>query len=748
MNRLNRTVQLGQFVPFGLLVCLACALVSPATAAEQAGSLDPASLAASVKIYRDEWGVPHIDGPTDESVIFGFAYAQCEDYFWQVEDSTILGLGRYAEVYGKKEVERDLLHRSFEIARRSQEDFPKLDDDTRSMCEAFVAGINWYLKQHPEVKPRLVQRFEPWMILANARTVTLEMCYGKLKIGKRTPYNLNTSAADHTGSNAWALAPSRTKDGHALLFINPHQPYYGFGQFYEGHLRSGEGWNMTGGTFFGGPLPGLGHNEHIGWAFTVNEPDLGDGWRVVFDDPANPLNYRYDGGYRTATEWQETIKFKTLKGVDEKTFTVRKTHHGPIVEKVDDKTFIAAQIAKLYDAFIPRQLLKMVRAKNLDDFRTAMGNLDFHIFNTVYADQAGNIAYFYNGIVPKRDASFDWAHAVDGSTPKTEWQGIHPFDDLPCTINPPSGFVQNCNQSPFTVTDDGNPSVGDYPNYMVQEKNDDKRRAKVSRMLLREMHDVTFDDWQKSIFDTTVYWAVVELPRYERAFAELKTSDPALAAQVEPYLMHLLDWDRRNSIECTQMPLLVTWYEEMYGPFTSEVLKRELVGDEPAQFKLLVVAADKLKQTYGDWKVAWGDTCRLQRHANVADFFQIPFSDAEPSYPSAGFHGPLGSAFAMYFTPTINLPPVKVVKKRYAVVGASYQSAVEFAPRIRAGSLIQFGSSGDPKSPHFDDQAKLLSQRKLKPGWFYWEDVEQHAKKVYRPGEESSAATAQAAGGR
>ncbi len=724
-------------------------LASPlvATAAEAPTSLDPAALAQSVTIIRDEYGVPHIDGPTDASVIFGFAYAQCEDYFWQVEDSAVMGLGRYAELYGKKELPKDLRHRAFEIVPRAQADFPTLEPEVRQMCEAFAAGVNYYLAQHPEVKPRLLTRCEPWMLLASARTVTLEMNYGKINVpGDRVPESYEAEVRAAIGSNAWALAPQRTKNGHALLFINPHQPYYGFGQFYEAHLRSGEGWNMSGATFFGGPLPGLGFNGHVGWAFTVNEPDLGDAWRVTFDDPANPLNYRYGDGWRTATEWKETVRVKRLKGFDEKEYTFRKTHHGPIVMKENDTTYVAANIAKLHEAFIPRQLLKMVRAKNLDEFRQAMSMLDFHIFNTVYADREGNIAYFYNGIVPKRDPKVDWHSIVDGSKPGNEWQGIHSFDELPQVVNPPSGYLQSCNQTPHTVTDDGSPALGDFPPYMVMEKHDDKRRAKVSRLLLRQMQDMTYDEWIKKAFDTTIYWAITELPRYRQHFKALEASDPALAARVRPYLEHLLDWDGRGGQESTQTTLCLAWYEELYGfGYPAETLKREFVGNTAAQFQALITAAEKLASTHGDWKLRWGDINRLQRHANVADFFQIPFSDSVESVPSAGLHGPPGVAFTMYFSPSINLPPLRVIKKHYAVVGASYLATVEFGPELRAGSVIQFGASGDPKSPHFFDQAKLMGEGRVKTAHFEWDDVKAHAKRTYHPGEEAKAsATAQA----
>lgn len=720
-----------------------CACV-PACADDPAEStLDPEALARSVTIYRDAYGMPHIDGPTDEAVLFGFGYCQAEDYFWQLEDSYAMGLGRYAELYGKQFLSKDMRNRAFEIPQRSKADYESLDPQPRQAGAAFAAGINYYLDTHPQTKPRLLARIEPWYLLAFARAATLELVAGHLHVstddvpGSYQSRKIDEEAREASGSNAWAIAPGKTRSGHAMLLINPHQPYYGFGQFYEAHLRSGAGWNFTGASFFGTPLPVIGHNEHCGWGMTTNEPNVGSSWRETFDDPNEPLNYRYGEGYRKAVEWQDTIKVQRGSRFETVECTFRKTHHGPILKKLSDTEYVSAQVAKFYEAVLSRQGIRMIRSKNVTEFREAMSMLELPLFNVVYADVHGDIYYVYNGIIPKRDPSFDWTETVDGSDPRTEWQGIHPLEDLPQVLNPASGYVQNCNSTPYTTTDDSGPAIGDYPDYMVEDRHDDKRRAKMSRLLLREAHDLTFDAWQELSFDTTIYWALTELPRFRRELDRLRETNLELAAQVEPYLAHLLDWDCKGTIDSTQATLCIAWYEELYGfGYPAETLKPQYVSNVAEQFKALVAAATKLKSTFGDWKVPYGAVNRLQRHADVSDFYKIPFSDNLPSLPSAGMPGPPGVVFTMYFTPTIYLPPFKLMKKHYAVVGTSYLCAVEFGDRIKSKSLLQYGVSGNPKSPHFFDQAELISKRQLKDNYIYWDDVVANAKRIYHPGEE------------
>jgi penicillin amidase len=573
-------------------------LLTPATTRLLADpAVDARSLATSVTIQRDEWGVPHIYGPTDASTAFGLAYAQAEDYFWQIEDTYLQALGRYAEVVGPSGLGSDVLIRMYELPARSKADFEQFDPDLKAIGAAYTAGLNYFLEKHPQVKPRLIKHFEPWHVVAFDRFTLLSFMYSKSHAQKPVPAEYEERIAKTIGSNEWAIGPSKTKSKKAMLFINPHQPWYGYGQFYEAHVESGEGLHFSGSCFFGSPVLTMGHNEYLGWAHTVNEPDIADVYRETFDDPQHPLNYRYGDGYKTAVEWKDTILVaKRGEKPVEHHYTFRKTHHGPVVNKEDATHALTVKIARIFDAVRIRQALAMSKAKNFAEWKAGISMLNLPMFNTAYADADGTIFYVYNASIPIRDPRYDWVRPVDGSDPRTEWKGIHPFDDLPQMLNPTDGYVQNCNSTPFLTADDGNPAASDFPQYMVEDKYRDRRRSQISRKLLREAHDVTFESWQRLAFDTTLYWPTVELPRYKQALTRLEKTHPELAAEVKPYLEHLCDWDCRVTKDSTQATLCAEWYAELYGDrYPAEDLKPQYVEDVSKRFEALVGAAKKVE---------------------------------------------------------------------------------------------------------------------------------------------------------
>jgi acyl-homoserine-lactone acylase len=707
------------------------------TSSAAADSQQPPPWAAQVVIYRDGYGVPHIDGATDAAVAFGAAYAQAEDGFWQIEDSYLLGLGRYSEVHGVAGLNSDLLNRAFEIVPRSRDDFSRLDPEIQHIYTAYVAGLNFFLDTHPEVQPRRLTRFEPWHVLAFGRHLFLETAfrYTRLPLGSYLPRSHGIIWSGQ-GSNAWAIGPQRTRSGAAMLLVNPHQPWFGFGQLYEIHLRSGQGWNLTGATIFGSPMPSVGHNGYLGWALTTNEPDIADVWRETFDHPHDPLQYRYGDGYRRAQQWSDTIYVRRGERLQPQVHTFRKTHRGPIVAQHDATHYLSVRISGLWECLMVQQSLRMVKARNWQQFRQAVAGLDFPLMNIVYADREGNIALLYNGRVPRRTPGYDYSQPLDGSDPRTDWQGYHTLDELPVVFNPPSHYVQNCNSTPFTTCDDGNPRPQDFPPYMLEDAGDDRQRARMSRRLLRQMHEVTFEDVQRAAFDTTMHWAVENFPTLAAQFDRLADTHPEVHRAAKPYWEHLQAWDGRCTLSSTQATLCEAWHCELYGGgYPGESLKPEYRDAPQAMFRALVRAAGGLHLRYGTWRVAWGDIHRLQRHAYVADLMAIPFDDARPSFPSPGVPGPLGAVFTQYYLPPLGLPGVHSPRKHYAVVGTSYVGLYEFAPRVRGGSLVAFGQSGDPQSPHFADQVPLHVEGKLKPALFYWDDVLRAARHVYRPGE-------------
>ena len=689
--------------------------------------------AQAVTIYRDTWGVPHIYGPTDSSVAFGFAYAQAEDNLDLLEDSYLRALGRSAERYGEATVADDRLARALEIPRLSQEEYRRAELHMKGIYEAFAAGLNYFVAKHPDRRPRLIPRFEPWHPIALLRYKYFQLEF--VEYAGLDPKTLAVRVPSREerpkGSNAWAVSAVKSASGYPMLLINPHIRFFGPAQFYEGHIHSDEGWNFSGVTRCGFLFPYFGHNEMLGWTYTDNYHDHGDLYAETFDHPSDPLAYRYGNGYRQATTWEDTIKVRTVEGLETRTLTFRKTHHGPILSKFNEKP-VALKLAMLEEGGWFDQYYAMTRARSLAEFRTALQRNAIPYMNITYADRDGNIWYVYNGTVPRRAERFDWLAPVDGSDPETEWRGFHTLAEYPQVLNPPIGYVQNCNSTPFTTTSSGNPDPSKFPTYMIGPEIDDAR-AKVSRQVLEERATFTFEQWAAAATDTRVYEAPQHIPQLVKSWEQLGRRDAQRAGTLAPLIDELRKWDGVSRIDSVAMTLFLLWFERAYifNWYTEAPLERVEVLDALEAVKVA------LERQWGTWRVPWGEINRLQRRNWSGE---ESFDDALPSLPVPGGPGFAGIVFSFYpkyeeFSPYLERksggPPPN--RRRYGELGNSYVAVVEFGPVVRAKSIVYFGQSGDPSSPHWFDQAQLYAKGQFKPAWFSIEDVRANLERSYHP---------------
>ncbi|HTS25899.1 MAG TPA: acylase [Bryobacteraceae bacterium] len=718
-----------RFLPVAALACLPLFGAGTAPSARD--------LARSVVIYRDTYGVPHIYGKTDASVVFGLMYAQAEDNFWQLETDFIRQIGRSAELQGPGGIASDLLVRAYESEKRAREDYEKATPQLRALCDAFAGGLNYYLEKHPEVKPRLITRFEPWFILAEERrgpagsgitAAERQKAFpgltGPVETGDlRFPGDLPERSDTDEGSNMWAVSASRTTSRHAMLLINPHVGFFGGGQRYEAHLHSNEGLDVSGFAILGTPYIRSGHNRFLGWSHTNNYAQTADVYLETFDDPSDPLSYRYGTGHRKAIEWTAGIRVKTNHGIEVRTFRFRKTHHGPVLglrtgpDGVNEGLAVRAVSAQ---GGVMAQRWAMAKARNLQQFQAALAHVALTGSNTIYADRAGNIYYLHGNGVPRRATGIDWLKPLDGSNPETEWQGLHALADLPQVLNPRSGYVQNCNSTPFLTTDGAdNPQASQYPAYLAPEP--DTPRAQRSRAILGGGSRFSFTDWTRLGLDTRIGLAATRIPELLTAYEQMQKDDAARAAKLAEPIAVLREWDQVGRHDSVATTLFVRM----------EIRAIELRRSDRENPTLLLAALEQarsgLEAVFGTWRVPWGDVNRLQRvHTSGTE---EPFSDDKPSLPVAG---------APTFTGTILTFGARTVpgqKRWYGTVGDTYVSVVEFGKKPAARSLLVFGESADASSPHYFDQAPLYSKQEFKPAWFELSEIKAHLERAYHPGD-------------
>jgi len=696
--------------------------------------------AARVNIIRDNWGIPHIYGKTDADAAFGLLYAQCEDDFNRVEMNYIEKLGRLAEINGEKDLYNDLLNRMVLDSADAVNDYKTAPEWLRKLCDAFADGINYYLYKHPDVKPALLQHFEPWYPLlwtdgsigaistADVSDADLKNLYGGSDapvVIKQKQYN----DEDLTGSNGFAFSPSITANGNAILYINPHVTFY-FRP--EVHMVSDEGLNVYGAVTWGQFFIYQGFNEHCGWMHTSSYVDVADTYIEKIQRQNNKWVYEYEHTNKAVEVKNITLHYKTGGTLQTKTVNALFTQHGPVMAKRNGQ-FISVQsynrsMNGLLQSWLRTKATSFAEFKKVLDLRGNTSN------NTVYADAEGNIAYWHGNFVPIRDPKLNWNKAVDGTTAATNWKGTHAINDIIHLYNPKNGWLQNCNSTPYTVAGTESPKKENYPAYMAPDG--ENFRGINAVRILSNTNGYTLDKVIAKGYDKHLAFFDEMVPALVKAFDSLPPGD-SMRILLDKPLQVLRKWNMESDEASIATTLAIEWASKLVAkiqndPYDDEeadqVTKTARFVKTAAAMELLkpfLTTVNELTNRWKTWQVPWGNINRFQR---LNDDINSVYDDKLPSIPD-GFAssqwGQLPSYNARYFPGT---------KKRYGVNGNSFICAVEFGKRVQAKSLLAGGESGDINSKHFTDQALMYTKGQFKDVLFYKEDVLKHAEKTYHPG--------------
>lgn len=703
-------------------------------------------------IIRDRWGIPHVYGKTDADAVFGLLYAQCEDDFKRVEMNYIEKLGRKAEVLGEAELYNDLYIKLIIDSADAVQDYKKAPQWLKTLLQAYADGINYYLYTHPEVKPVLLHRFQPWYPLlwtdgSIGAISTGDVTEQDVKAFYSNPDPLTTVQMFSTGSqqsfvlkreeqrqvdgsNGFAVAPSRTASGNAILYINPHTTFY-FRP--EVHMTSEEGLNAYGAVTWGQFFVYQGFNEHCGWMHTSNNVDVSDMYRIQLRKNGNRYSYLYDQQWKPVRQKSVQLRYKQNNSLLTRTFTTYFTHHGPVMAKRDGQ-FIAVQSVNRNMKGLIQSWVR-TKAKGLDDYKKAMEWQANASNNTVFADRNGNIAYWHGNFVPRRDPALNWSQVMDGSTSATGWNGLHKWEETVHVINPATGWIQNCNSNPFTVSGSSSPEKEKYPRYMAPD-GENFRGLNAVRVLENETQ-FTIDKMITASYSRTLAAFEVLLPALLKAYEQLNPAD-SLYTKLQAPVAVLKNWNYEAGESSIATTLAIEW-AQLLGRSISKVYVDEGEDDQVTKTRQFAATATKeqllqplyavvqdLAKKFGSWEVPWGTINRFQR---VSGDLVQEYDDYRKSYPVAFASGTWG------MLPAYNSRTYPGTIKRYGVSGNSFVCAVEFGPRIKAKSLLAGGNSSNPKNKHFNDQLEMYTRGQFKEVLFYREDVEKHAEKRYHPGE-------------
>ena len=696
--------------------------------------------ASRVTIIRDKWSIPHIYAKTDADVVFGLLYAQCEDDFERVEENYITALGRLAEVKGESVLYEDLRMRMYSDTIKVAALYEKSPAKMKSLMTAFANGVNYYLYTHPNVKPKLLHRFQPWLpLLFSEGSIGGDIT--RISVDDVKAFYTRTNSTDTEGaslalpepkgSNGFAIAPKLSASGNPLLLINPHTSFY-FRS--EVHLNSEEGLHAYGAVTWGQFFIYQGFNDQCGWMHTSTYADVADEYKETIILNNDSLFYQYDGQLRPVIKEKVELKYKNGNDMARKSFTIYRTHHGPVIAEKQGKWISIRMMHDPLNALT--QSYMRTKATDFKSFNKWMELKTNSSNNTVFADNKGNIAYWHGNFMPKRDTRLDWTLPVDGSDPSTEWKGLHDTKDLVQLLNPANGWIQNCNSTPFTAADVNSPKKENYPSYMAPD-GQNFRGINAARVL-KNSSAYTLDKLITAAYNPKLTAFEKLLPSLMEAYqstpsGELKTK------LIEP-IKTLQSWDMNCDVESVGQTLAIQWGKKIQAltltrlPERTTEQRTDIVGlvdnmiaksTSEEKVKALADAVEELTTDFGRWNMGWGEINRYQRLTGKMDEI---FDDSKPSLPVAytsSFWGTLPAYGSRTYPGT---------KKFYGNVGNSFVAVVEFGKKVKAKSIVTGGESSNPSSPHFTDQAAMYTKGEFKDVLFYKEDVLKGSEKKYHPG--------------
>jgi len=717
------------------LSILECGNVQARTSAEmQAWRAE----AARVTITRDDWGIAHVKGRTDADAVFGMIYAQAEDDFNRVENNYLVSLGRLAEAEGESALWQDLRQRLFLDPDALKKDFAASPGWLKVLMHAWADGLNFYLATHPEAHPRVLTHFEPWMALSFSEgsiggdiervpLSQLQAFYTRHPIAM-TLAERGLVYHEPQGSNGFAIAPSHTRDGHALLLINPHTSF-----FFRSELQvsSDAGLNAYGAVTWGQFFVYQGFNDQAGWMHTSSGVDNVDEFaETIVDGPGSKLSYRYGKALRPVTQHVLKLTYRTADGTQAtREFKTYATHHGPIVREENGRWIAFAlmnrPVAALEQSFLRTKATDYASFIEVAQLQANSSN------NTLFADSKGEIAYLHPQFVPVRDDRFDYRKPVDGSDPATDWKGLHSLDSLPHVVSPANGWVMNTNNWPWSAAGADSPKAKDFPRYMDQVG--ESPRGLHAVRVLNSRRDFTLQSLMTAAYDPYLTAFARYVPLLLAAYDRLPTEDREMTRLAGPIDL-LRGWDERWGLDSEATSLAVFWGEAIWQVAAPAAKETDLTvwdyiaerTSDAQKLTALTEAVQRLTHDFGGFRVPWGEINRFQR--NDGAIVQT-FDDAKPSTPvpfTASRWGSLAAFGSESYPGT---------RRRYGTVGNSFVAVVEFGSAVHAMAVTAGGESGHPDSPHFKDEVQRYADGNLRAVYFYPSELEGHIERRYRPGE-------------